>query len=545
MKNTILSQIIKKTLLTEQFRPRKDSTKTTKPISTNITAAAAAKAKAKAKAAAKAKADAKAAADAKASKTKKIKPGTDYIVNPPMLFGSKKPYRHMIFNKGSDGKWRFEYYDDYDESIKTGEVTGDAVLAKLNSAKGKKEWDGMYDGQSVTKKEWFELMAKYDPAFPGVTEAPMLSNEAMTTLAVVGMLVVKSIGLIAGLRYGWKGIQWLKGMRAEKVELAVLSGLSKDGVLSMKQWTNFQYGTGKITKAQRNQLQGIYSNSKYWRVVDTATFNAMKNEVIRGNRTMSELITVMPEAYREQKGLVDALLKYERDVLNMYPGRETKWLVAAEKWAKQQSLTRTEIEKLFPGLVSRRRRAPKPGEKHPMELGWQGQLSLGQPGFNYNYTGPGGGGIVGGIGDKVAAAEKAKTALAAKEAKAALAAAKKKALDVAAKAIAKAEAVSLVDYWAAKTDKLIALRKAKRLTTTKTDILKTPKNTIDDWEKYLGSGTAAGSDIIKLRDQLLLLTTKKDAIAKIKRFAIAHNWKPFKNKYIETFMNVHLTYYKK
>ena len=270
MKNTILSQIIKKTLLTEQFRPRKDSTKTTKPISTNITATAAAKAKAKAKAAAKAKADAKATADAKASKTKKIKPGTDYIVNPPMLFGSKKPYMHMIFNKGSDGKWRFEYYDAVTKTIKSGEVTGDAVLAKLNSANGKLEWDGMYDGQNVTKTEWFELMAKYDPAFPGVTEVPMLSNESMTTLAVVGMWGVKGIGLIAGLRYGWKLIKWFGKPGADsKMELASLSGLSKDGVMSMQQWTEYQYGIGKISKTEKNQLQGIYRNSKYRRVVPT------------------------------------------------------------------------------------------------------------------------------------------------------------------------------------------------------------------------------------------------------------------------------------
>ena len=517
MKNTILSQIIKKTLLTEQFRPRKDSTKTTKPISTNITATAAAKAKAKAKAAAKAKADAKATADAKASKTKKIKPGTDYIVNPPMLFGSKKPYMHMIFNKGSDGKWRFEYYDAVTKTIKSGEVTGDAVLAKLNSANGKLEWDGMYDGQNVTKTEWFELMAKYDPAFPGVTEVPMLSNESMTTLAVVGMWAVKGIGLIAGLRYGWKLIKWFGKPGADsKMELASLSGLSKDGVMSMQQWTEYQYGIGKISKTEKNQLQGIYRNSKYRRVVPTNVFNTMKNEVIRGDRTMAELITVMPEAYREQKGLVDALLKYERDVLNMYPGRETKWLVAAEKWAKQQSLTRTEIKKLFPGL------GLPPLKTKP--------ISQTNPGVYDFYTNTSTSG-------RTAASSDAKTAMD-KAIKAAERAAK-------AKAATKASIEAMVDGLVQRTSGFVKQRRSQKLPVTKFDIYSTPKNIVDQWEMNIGSKTLKGKDISNLRDDLAKLSTEKKAIEKIKAFAVAHNWNANYSKYIETFLQNMLPYYRK
>jgi hypothetical protein len=77
--------------------------------------------------------------DPKKPELAKIKPGEDRIITPP-----ENRKQHMIYNKASDGKWYWEVYSAYDDTLKTGLVTDGTVLAKLNTRNGTKKWDGKY-----------------------------------------------------------------------------------------------------------------------------------------------------------------------------------------------------------------------------------------------------------------------------------------------------------------------------------------------------------------------------------------------------------------
>lgn len=505
MKNTILSQIIKNTILLEQvgFVPRKK-----KPPVVDPTPVTPKKPKVK-----KVTPDPK--KDPKKPEPAKIKPGEDRIITPP-----ENRKQHMIYNKASDGKWYWEVYSAYDDTLKTGLVTDGTVLAKLNTRNGTKKWDGKYNGEKLDKKTWLKRMDMFDPSHPKNTVEPMLSNEAWVTAMTASYWIAGAVALLFSKKIfkgGVRLIKWFGRPGSQSVELSTLGGLSSEGVMSMKQWTEYQYGIGQLTKSERNQIRGIYNNKSYWRVISTNTFNAMKRDVILGNRTMAELITVMPAAFREEKDLVDALLKYERTVLNMYPGREAKWLVAAEKWAKQQSLNRTEIKKLFPELG-----LPPIKPKKP--------ISKTNPGVYDFYSNTSTSGLTAADFDAKAIIDKAKKA-AEKVAKA--------------KAATKLSIEAMVDGLVKRTSGFVNQRRSQKLPVTKYDIYSTPKNTVEQWEMNIGSKTLKGNDIIKLRDELVKLSTEKAAINKIKAFAVTHNWNANYSKYIETFLQTMLPYYRK
>ena len=343
MKDTILFQIIKKTMLTEiltedsgsgGFKAYKDKEAPVAEPKKVIV-----------------KKDPKKVIvkkDPKKLEPAQIKFGVEYVITPPE---SRK--QHMLYNKASDGKWYWERYSEYDEIIESGLVTDSTVLAKLNNPKSIKKWDGKYGNEKVDKATWLRRMDAYDPSNKQNTVNPVLSNEAMTTLITVGYwgLGALSIAFTAFLTKkfgakGWRGLKWLT-KDAKSVELATLGGLSEQGALNMKQWTEIEFAKGTITRSEKRQLRAIYENRRYWRVVKTSTFIAMRSRVIQGDMTMAELITFMPTAYRENNELVKALLRYEQNILNMYPGRKAKWTIATADYIKRTSMPKKEIEKMF------------------------------------------------------------------------------------------------------------------------------------------------------------------------------------------------------
>ena len=530
MKDTILFQIIKKTMLTEiltedtgsggfkAYKDKKDPVAEPKKVIVK-----------KDPKKVIVKKDPK--KDPKKPEPAKIKPGVEYVINPP-----EKRKQHMLYNKASDGKWYWERYSEWDGRIESGLVTDGTVLAKLNSSDGKKKWDGKYDGKSVDKATWLRRMDDYDPNNPKATVDPTLSNDAWVTIMTAAYWgsVVLGAGLTVWLtkKFGAKGLRGLKWFvkDAKTVELATLGGLSEQGVLNMRQWTETEYAMGNITRAEKRQLRAIYENRTYWRVVSTSTFLAMRSRVIQGDMTMAELITFMPTAYRENNELVKALLKYEQNILNMYPGRKAKWQIATADYIKRTSMPKKEIEKMFtawgwePGIGLN----PKSGGQNTS--GYY-DFYTGTPGTSYQTS---------------------NSSTAAKTVADAKAAAAKKAAEAAASSaamIAKQEA--MVTKGISRTfAKVKQIRNNKKEVWSKYDVLNISKSKLADWEVFLGNGNRSDTKVRDFLYKLVTIKTEAKAIAEIKKFAVTNTWSRYYNLEnrtiaIDEFLTQVLPYYLK
>jgi DNA-binding transcriptional regulator YiaG len=266
-----------------------------------------------------------------------------------------------------------------------------------------------------------------------------------------------------------------------------------------------EYSMGNITRSERNQLRAIYENKRYWRVVSTSTFLAMRSRVIQGDMTMAELITFMPQAYRENDELVKALLKYEQNVLNVYPGRRAKWQIASADYIKRSAMSRKDIEKMFikfgmdpslAGTIAGSRPAPKPGVYD----------------FYTNTSG---------VSDSFSAAKIAADAKAAAAKKAAEANA------TSAAQIAKQEV--MVTKGISRTFAKVKQIRNKKEVWSKYDVLNISKTKLADWEVFLGNGNRNDTKVKDFLYKLVTIKTEAKAIAEIKKFAVTNNWSRFYN----------------
>ena len=475
--------------------------------------------------------------DPKKPEPAKIKPGVEYIITPP-----ENRKQHQMYNKASDGKWYYERWSEYDEKIESGLVLDGTVLAKLNNPKSIKKWDGKYGDEKVDKATWLRRMDSYDPSNKQNTVHPFLSNEAMTTLVTAAYwgLGILSFAVTAFLtkKFGAKGLRGLKWFvkDAKTAELATLGGLSEQGALNMRQWTEIEYATGNITKSQRRQLRAIYENRRYRRVVGTSTFLAMRSRVIQGDMTMAELITFMPTAYRENNELVKALLKYEQNVLNMYPGRKAKWTIATADYIKRTSMPEKEIEKMFAawgwepgigGLGIGGLGYPKSGGQKPS--GYY-NFYTNTPGTSYQTSN---------------SSTAAKTAADAK-----FAAAKKSAAAKAGSAAQIAKQEAMVTKGISRTFAKVKQIKNKKEVWGKYDVLNISKPKLADWEVFLGNGNRDDTKVLDFLYKLVTIKTEAKAIAEIKKFAVTNTWSRFYNLEnrtiaIDEFLTQVLPYYLK
>ena len=327
MKNTILTQIIKKVILTEQggFTELPDST----PVSLNT----------------QKKTGNKTVINKVIKKVDPKKPLKGTAIPDQVL--KNGPYRnpHFIYSKTADGVWRFEYYDKATKTLKSGIVTNPQTLNQL-TAGNHEDWTGKYGEQQekLSKKEWLNLMDQHDPMFPKKSLDPAFSSEVSSALAMALYYGGIAIGAAAGVWLTAKlglytvqkaGQRWATGAGTLKVKS--LTGVTTEEAEELSRQAKTAYIRREISYREMTQLQKAFNNPMLRLPGKRAVFNAAYDMMVRGDMTMSEFIQYMPSVYRDNEKLKRLLLEYEAQLNAASPQRRAKWAESAAKYAKKNA----------------------------------------------------------------------------------------------------------------------------------------------------------------------------------------------------------------
>jgi hypothetical protein len=488
MKNTILTQIIKKVILTEQdgFNPvpidepivpivKKKETKVNKKVDPKV----------------------------KPKETPKVKPAK--IKPIPDVLLSPTPYRnpHFIYSKTADGIWRYEYLDAASESIKSGIVTNSATETALNAGKYIK-WTGEYGEQpgKKGKKEWLDLMDTRDPGFPEKSQDPMIGSTTglvVSMLATYGLQILATAASVAVLAFFKKKfrlapVKW--GMSAlgigKSSKITALIGISETEAAELERLVAVALKRKEITKSQAAELRKSFNNPWFRSTVNKSTFNLAYRTMVKGDMTMSEFIGYMPKVYRESESLKRVLLEYEAQLNRLYPERKIAWDIAAAKYAEKNSQFKRFYDKML----------DKMGIPNDKNKPW---WSSGTATNSSTYA------------PKVQGSKETAAAVATKISKS---------VDDAALAVrGDIETYQRMNFFT------IGSFDPKEVYTKLTTI---NPITRARWGLSLAKGN--NEEITKLLKDLAKLKKKENAIAKIKQFAIANNWKSQNEDIIEEFM---------
>jgi len=340
MKNTILIQIIKKVILAEQggFTEVPDSNRVklnTQKKTGNKTVIN--------------------------KVIKKVDPKKPLKITPiPDVLLSPTPYRnpHFIYSKTADGIWRYEYLDAATESIKSGIVTNSDTEKQLNkpAASGYIKWTGKYGTQQekLGKKEWLHLMDMHDPMFPKKSMDPMFSSETKTILGMAvyygGIALAGAVAVWLASKLGLHGVRkagesWAKGSGTLKVKS--LSGVSTIEAEELSRQAKVAWMRNEISYKEMGQLQKAFNNPVLRLKSTKNAFNAAYEMMVRGDMTMSEFITYMPSAYRNNEKLQRLLLEYEARLNEAFPNRRAKWAESATKYAEKNAQFSRQLDNLF------------------------------------------------------------------------------------------------------------------------------------------------------------------------------------------------------
>jgi len=520
MKTTILTQIIKKVILTEQGGFKKD----TNLVKLKVPLVPVVKKKVEPKVVKKVEPTVVKKVDPKDAKSGTFKSNTDQfrtakgaisdvLLSPPTY---KNP--HLIFSRTADGIWQYEYYDKVSKTVKSGILSDPSVKSQLDAGKYI-PWPKKYSTfpEIVTKKKWLTLMDRRDPAFPeksqdDVAGGPyslimtMLSQYGLYALGslVMSFLTYKKI-IKPGFKWAWQAAGFSK-----QANLLALHGINADELSRLERVVAESLRNGEITSSQAKRLRKSFNNPWYRSAVSKAEFNAAFDKMIKGEMTMDEFIKSMPKLYQQNDALKRVLLEYEAQLNSMYPSRKAAWNIAAAKYAQRNSQFgakhRAEIDNVLDKIG-----VPK-NDPYRSIFG-SAETST----FNFAT------GKMGGNNPSLRSTDPASIL--------AMTAAKiSKSVDDAIIA-ARADATSY--------KKIMNLGRM-----TKDKFININTMTLMQWGKSLANGNYVA--IPKLLKELGNLKTEKEAIAKIKEFGVANNWDVVKDSaFIEELMFHTLKYFKK
>ena len=362
MKTTILTQIIKKVILTEQGGFRKD----TIPAKIKVPLVPVVKKKVEPKVVKKVEPTV-APKDAKSgsfkSNTDQFRQSTtDVLLNPPEW---PEDGIHRIYSKTGEGIWRYEYRDAESNTVKSSILSDASIKAKLDAGKHI-PWPKKYSGfaDKTTKLKWLELMDKRDPAFPeksqdvvaGGTGSLIMTMLAQYGIQVLGGLVVSFLTYKKLIKPGFKWAWQAAGFGRES-NLIAMHGINAEELARLERVVAQSLRNGEITSSQAKSLRKSFNNPWYQSSVNKATFNTAHDAMIKGEMTMDEFIKLMPKVYQQNDALKRVLFEYEAQLNSMYPSRKAAWDIAAAKYAQRNSQFaakhRAEIEQQLDNMMTK------------------------------------------------------------------------------------------------------------------------------------------------------------------------------------------------
>lgn len=367
MKNTILNNIIKHTLISEQvldYTPEEeiDPIPIIPPVSTTTT---------------KPKTDKtpKPVKTKKPAETKKVDliqvktTVKDVILNPPATPA-------YIYSK-VDGKWKFNFVQD--NALKIGDVTNASSLKKLNDKKYV-AWTGKYGTNRIVnnKKDWLAQMKLYNPYHPDETSNPLIGSPlamgVTLVLAIAGGYAISKFLAVYGLsKLASKAAQRIfQPKQYKKDQLTALIGITPEGRAQLKRLALLELGKGSISRKEYNRLLVTFDNPMFRARIKKDLFLTRVEEVEACRMTMSEFInTSLPRAYSENERITRVLLMSEQNTLTAYPIRQQAWNTAAERYARANARFRADFARQLADInLARNPGSAGPGSTLDRDAAW-------------------------------------------------------------------------------------------------------------------------------------------------------------------------------
>lgn len=361
MKNTILNNIIKHTLISEQvldYTPEEELDPIIPPVSTTTT-----------------KPKPKPAKTKKPAETKKVDPiqlkttVKDVILDPPATPA-------YIYSKVG-GKWKFNFVQD--NALQIGNVTNASSLKKLNDKKYV-AWTGKYGTNRIVnnKKDWLAQMKLYNPYHSDETSSPLIGSPlamgVTLVLAVAGGYAISKFLAVYGLsKLASKAAQRIfQNKQYKKDQLTALIGITPEGRAQLNRLALLELGKGSISRKEYNRLLVTFDNPIFRARIKKDLFLTRVEEVEACRMTMSEFInTSLPRAYSENERITRVLLMSEQNTLTAYPIRQQAWNTAAERYARENARFRADFARQLADInLARNPGSAGPGSTLDRDAAW-------------------------------------------------------------------------------------------------------------------------------------------------------------------------------
>ena len=420
---------------------------------------------------------------------------------------------HLIFSRTSDGIWRYEYYDKTSYTVKSGVLSDPKVKSQLDAGKYV-PWDGKYSNLAgkKSKKDWLALMDRRDPAFPEKSQDPIAGGPVSLVLSMAAAYGLQLLGaaallffrkklIIAPIKFIGKSLG-IGGEAAQARQIIALHGVNATELAELEKIIAESLRKGEITSSQAKKLRKAFNNPFFRSPVSKIEFTNAYDKMVKGEMTMDEFIKLMPKVYQQNDTLKRVLFEYEAQLNSMYPSRKAAWDIAAAKYAQRNSQFaakhRAEIDQVFDKLGIRKDnffRSYWSGETNSFDLAAKSQASKMDAASKMAFNAAR---ISNGVDQAIVAAQY--------------------------------EIRSIFFNPKLTKAQFINLNYLQRL----------------QFERALGSKLITGREIPDLLKELSALKTQKEAIAKIKEFAIAKQWNyTMDSAIMEDFMLHVLRYFKK